>query len=196
MNFHNLNKKIEDSNNYKIIAKYIIENNISLNDFFDGMEVLNEQEGFFSKLGSNIDTWGKNIKNWWGDFRGSAYNIDSVIKILQKAEDYLKNDQEMQSKYRNEIRVLAKTISSIKEKSGVPVDKQMRLFDKETGEATPGSKSANNHNQAQPTNGSEKQLSLFDRDGNAPQNTTASPQKIDQYSVGGDYSKFGGVYGD
>lgn len=116
MNFHFLDEKINEQKNYKVVANYIIENNINIIDFFEGLETLKEEneQGVFSRVGGAADSWFGKLRNWWSGFRGNPYDIESVIKLLQKAEVYLKNNQKDLFKYKNEIQSLSKIIDSMK----------------------------------------------------------------------------------
>lgn len=124
MNFHELDNNIRDYKNYKLVAEYIVQNYIDIFDFFEGMEFLNEAEsqGFFSKIGQKFDSVGQNIKNWWKGLRGQPYNVETVIKALQTASDFLNNNAEMKNLYKDEIESLARTIESMNKKSAPEPD--------------------------------------------------------------------------
>lgn len=121
MNFHFLDEKINEQKNYKVVANYIIENNINIIDFFEGLEILKEEneQGIFSKAGGKADSWFNKLRNWWSGFRGNPYDIESVIKLLEKAETYLKNNEQNFIKYKNEIKYLSQIIDGMKLKQKI-----------------------------------------------------------------------------
>lgn len=115
MNFHFLDEKINNQKNYRILAKYLIENNINVIEFFEGLDILKEEnEGIFSKGGKAVDSWWGKLRNWWSGFRGNPYDVESVIKLLDKAENFLKNTPGAQEQYKKELFHLSKTISGLK----------------------------------------------------------------------------------
>lgn len=127
MNFSELDQKLTENKNYRIVANYIVENDIEITEFFEGLEVLNEEEGFFSGAGKKIDSWGQSLKDMWNKFRGRPYNVESVIDLLQRAGDYLKNNQDFKRLYKKEIQSLAKMIEDIKFKEEMNKDGIVRL---------------------------------------------------------------------
>lgn len=121
MSFDSLNQKITEYKSYKIVADYIVENDIEITEFFDSLECLNEEEGFFTGAGKKIDSWSQKLKDMWNKFRGRPYNVESVVDLLQKAADYLNNDENLRHSYRKEIEVLSKIIQRVKSKENVPL---------------------------------------------------------------------------
>jgi len=114
MKFYQLDQKIQENNNFKLAAKYIIENNINLNEFLDNiLIVLSESEenpGFFQRIG-------RNISNMWNNFRGNPYDVESVTKALQKVTQFLSGNEQLKKTYIDEINSLANVVKNIQAKS-------------------------------------------------------------------------------
>jgi hypothetical protein len=114
MNFHKLDQKIQENKNYKLAARYIIENDIDLNEFFENiLFVLSENEenpGFFQRIKQNVS-------NMWNKFRGNPYDINSVTNALSKASQFLSGNEKLKAIYNNEISALADINKNIQTKS-------------------------------------------------------------------------------
>lgn len=121
MNFYELDSKIKQHNNYKIVAKHIVENKIDIEEFLNN--IINEESkpGFFQNtfqnIGSSLDKFKGTLGNMWNKFRGNPTDINSVVQILEKVREFLSKDPGMQKTYDSEISGLAKTIENMKNKT-------------------------------------------------------------------------------
>jgi hypothetical protein len=114
MKFYQLDQKIQENNNFKLAAKYIIENNINLNEFLENILItLSESEenpGFFQRIGQKVS-------NMWNSFRGNPYDVESVTKALQKVTQFLSGNEQLKKTYIDEINSLSNVVKNIEAKS-------------------------------------------------------------------------------
>jgi hypothetical protein len=107
-------QKIQENNNFKLAAKYIIENNINLNEFLENILItLSESEenpGFFQRIGQKVS-------NMWNSFRGNPYDVESVTKALQKVTQFLSGNEQLKKTYIDEINSLSNVVKNIEAKS-------------------------------------------------------------------------------
>ncbi len=113
--FYELDQKIQENNNFKLAAKYIIENNVDLNEFLDNiLIVLSEEDeqkpGFFQRIKQNVS-------NMWNKFRGNPYDVESVTNALLKVSQFLNGNEQLKNTYNDEINALANVVKNIQAKS-------------------------------------------------------------------------------
>ena len=194
MNFHFLDEKINNQRNYKVLAEYLVENNINVIEFFEGLDILKEEnEGVFSKGGKAVDSWWGTLRNWWSGFRGNPYDVESVVKLLDKAENFLKNTPGAQEQYKKELFHLSKTISGLKGEESQDgsfhgIYKVTPPSEKTSGVSSVGTEFAPDQS-SQYTTDLMKNIKL-----KKPKKSKSGISTTSQYSIGGSSHNIGSTY--